>query len=174
MLISAPDVPGEIKGVTTLDTEAILRARSELSKPRGNRILSFITGEIPVEAEAPADPASLARPDLAVRREMLRLQIEAETADLRAESIALKADELARLGIPLSALGNPPPAVDGETPPGSDVPHQAADPTQAGIAPQAADTTRPDAPAPADDPAGGGEWPSELDPEAGRGAPSQG
>lgn len=117
MLIAAPDAPGDIKGVTTLDTEAILRARSDLSRPRSNRLLSFITGELPVEAEAAADPASLARPDAAVRREMLRLQIEAETADLQAESIALKADELARRGIHLSALGAPPPEEAAEATP---------------------------------------------------------
>jgi hypothetical protein len=119
MLIVAPDAPGDIKGVTTLDTEAILRARSELSRPRSNRLLSFITGEVPAETEVPADPASLARPDEAVRREMLRLQIEAETADLQAESIALKADELARRGIHLSALGTPPPAEEAEATPES-------------------------------------------------------
>ena len=38
----------EIKGVTTLDTEAILRARSEVARPR-SRLLSFITGEAPPE-----------------------------------------------------------------------------------------------------------------------------
>jgi predicted amidophosphoribosyltransferase len=50
-LSSAPDT-GEIRGVTTLDTEAILRSRSEASRPR-SRLLSFITGEEPVELGGP-------------------------------------------------------------------------------------------------------------------------
>ena len=64
----------DIKGVTTLDTEAILRARSEVGRPRG-RLLSFITGEVPVELGGEKEAASLAPPDDAVRLEMLRLQL---------------------------------------------------------------------------------------------------
>lgn len=146
-LVAAPEATDNIKGVTTLDTEAILRARSEPSRSRNNRILSFITGEVPVEADAPIDPGSLARPDLAVRREMLRLQIEAETADLEAERIALKADELARRGIHLSELGAPPPAVP-------EVPGRAE-------------------PAPEPEAPPAGEWPAELEPGAGPPGPLQ-
>jgi hypothetical protein len=109
-LTTVPDAPAEIKGVTTLDTEAILRARSEVARPqRGNRLLSFITGEMPVDDGPPADPASLAPPPDAVRREMLRLQYEAQQADRAAETVALKADELARRGIHVSELGGQEP-----------------------------------------------------------------
>jgi hypothetical protein len=108
ILVPAPDAPGEIRGVTTLDPEAILRARSEMNRPRNNRLLSFITGETEVEADVEASATSLARPGDAVRRELLRLQFEAEAADLQAESVALKADELARRGVHLSELGEPP------------------------------------------------------------------
>lgn len=94
----------DIKGVTTLDTEAILRARSEAARPR-SRILSFITGEAPPETGGPASPESLAPPPDAVRREMLRLEYEARRADLEAETVALKSDELARQGIHVSQLG---------------------------------------------------------------------
>jgi hypothetical protein len=172
MLVAAPDAPGEIKGVTTLDTEAILRARSELSRPRSNRFLSFITGEMPVETDVPADPASFARPDGAVRREMLRLQIEAETADLQAESIALKADELARRGIHLSALGALPPGDAAEVRSEADGAGEHQDPP-------ASETALPHSPVPGDDASQGdaaqaGDWPSELDPEAGPGRPSPG
>src|SRR5690348_5030009 len=96
---------GEIKGVTTLDTEAILRARSETARPR-NRLLSFITGEEPVELGGPEEAGSLAPPDDAVRREMLRLQFEAERADLEAESIANKTDVVLEEGIDLATLGS--------------------------------------------------------------------
>jgi hypothetical protein len=103
-LRTAPDAPSEIKGVTTLDTEAILRARSEVSRPR-SRILSFLTGEAPVETGGPASADSLAPPAGAVQREMLRLRLEAQRADLAAETVARKSDELARLGIHVSELG---------------------------------------------------------------------
>ena len=51
----------EIKGVTTLDPEAILRARSEVARPR-SRLLSFITGEQPVEVGGPVRPSRSRRP----------------------------------------------------------------------------------------------------------------
>jgi hypothetical protein len=105
-LSSAPDT-GEIRGVTTLDTEAILRSRSEASRPR-SRLLSFITGEEPVELGGPEEAESLAPPDDAVRREMLRLQFEAERADLEAESIANKTDVVLDEGIDLATLGTTP------------------------------------------------------------------
>jgi hypothetical protein len=104
-LTAVPDSPAEIKGVTTLDTEAILRARSELSRPRGNRLLSFITGEIPVDTSTPAAAEVFAPPPEDVRREMLRLQMDAQRADLVAETVALKSDELTRRGIHISELG---------------------------------------------------------------------
>jgi hypothetical protein len=89
--------------VTALDPEAILRARSEVSRPR-SRILSFLTGEVAADQGGPADSASIAPPSDEVRREMLRLQIEAERADLEAEAVALKADTLATLGLSLPPL----------------------------------------------------------------------
>jgi hypothetical protein len=111
-LSAAPGLEADIKGVTTLDTEAILRARSEVVRPRSNRLLAFITGEVPAEPPQPGSPESLAPPPDAVRREMLRLQLEAERADLEAETVALKADELARLGIHVSQLGAPAASVE--------------------------------------------------------------
>jgi hypothetical protein len=109
-LAAAPGAEGDIKGVTTLDTDAIIRARSELVRPKSNRFISFITGEVPVDTPDPATAGSIAPPDNAVRREMLRLQLEAERAELQAETVALKSDELTRLGIHLSQLGGPEPA----------------------------------------------------------------
>jgi hypothetical protein len=106
-LAAAPGAEGDIKGVTTLDTDAIIRARSEVVRPKSNRLISFITGEVPVDVPDPASAESLAPPDNAVRREMLRLQLEAERADMQAETVALKSDELTRLGIHLSQLGDP-------------------------------------------------------------------
>ena len=118
-LTTATGTEPDIRGVTTLDPEAILRARSEVSRPR-SRILSFITGETPVEVDE-EDAASFAPPSDAVRREMLRLQLEAERADLEAETIALKSDVIAEHGINLADLAaeeargaGEPAAGDGE------------------------------------------------------------
>jgi hypothetical protein len=147
MLVTAPDVTGEIKGVTTLDTEAILRARSEVSRPRSNRILKFITGEVAAETEDVANPASLAPPPDAVRREMLRLQLEAEAADLQAETVALKSDELARRGIHVSELAGPEPQPGADEGEGDD----AAAAAGIEVGESAVD-------------AGAGDWPAELTP----------
>jgi hypothetical protein len=104
-LTSATGAEPDIKGVTTLDPMAIIQARAEVARPR-SRIMSFITGEAPGEQPDPsANPESLAPPPDAVRREMRRLEIEAERADLEAETVALKTDVVVEMGIPLSALG---------------------------------------------------------------------
>jgi hypothetical protein len=100
----------EIKGVTMLDPEAILRARADVARPK-SRILSFITGEAPPETGGPASPESLARPPEDVRREMLRLELEAQQAEAVAETVALKSDVLAQRGIHVSQLGGEPAAV---------------------------------------------------------------
>ncbi len=102
VLAMATGTEPDIRGVTTLDPEAILRARSEASRPR-SRILSFITGEEPVEVDE-KEAASFAPPSVEVRREMLRLQLEAERADLEAESIALKSDVVVEHGISLTDM----------------------------------------------------------------------
>jgi hypothetical protein len=114
-LTSATAADPEIRGVTMLDPEAIMRARAEVARPR-SRILSFITGDVPSETGEPASPGSLSRPTDDVRREMLRLQLEAERAELEAESVLLKSDVLAQRGIPLSQLGGPAPASDAADP----------------------------------------------------------
>jgi len=120
-LTSATGTEPQLPGVTSLDPQAIIRARSEVARPR-SRILSFLTGEVPSDngaatnAGQPVDPASFAPPSDEVRREMLRLQIEAERADLEAEAVALKADALAQLGVPLAAIDDEPDAAAaGET-----------------------------------------------------------
>jgi hypothetical protein len=84
---SDPSLPG----LTAIDTDAIARAKTPTAKPR-NRILSWISGDYPEEGAAAAGPGALAPPDLAVRREILRLELEAEVANLQAEADALLAE----------------------------------------------------------------------------------
>jgi hypothetical protein len=100
-LTSATTTEPDIRGVTTLDHEAILRARSEMSRPRG-RLLSFITGDTTTTAPLkPEELASLAPPEDAVRREMMRLELEAQRAELEAESVALRTDAVIDQGLDL-------------------------------------------------------------------------
>src|SRR3954471_20403594 len=91
-LSSSREAPSDLPGVTTLDTEALLRARSGPRRP--TRLVALLTGD-PGEDAAPASatPDSLAPPSEAVRREMLRMALEAEVADLEAEVNTINAEE---------------------------------------------------------------------------------
>jgi hypothetical protein len=71
-----------VPGLTAIDAEAILRgARAAKTKPR-SRLLGWINGD-PDDggSGAAAAPGSLAPPPADVRREMLRLSLEAQVAD---------------------------------------------------------------------------------------------
>lgn len=107
MLVSVGGTEPQLPGVTQLDAEAIIRARSEVARPR-SRLFSFLTGSEVPETGGPASAESLAPPPDDVRREMLRLQLEAERADADAERVALKSDVLAEQGIHVNDLGGPP------------------------------------------------------------------
>src|SRR3954454_19437785 len=62
-----------VPGLTAIDAEAILRnARNAKAKPR-SRLLGWVQREYGSAGEVAATPGSLAPPDEAVRREMLRL-----------------------------------------------------------------------------------------------------
>lgn len=85
-----PSVPG----LTAIDAEAILRsARAAKAKPR-SRLLGWISGESDDDAGATAaSPGSLAPPPADVRREMLRLELQAQVANAQAEVESMAADE---------------------------------------------------------------------------------
>jgi hypothetical protein len=86
---SEPQVPG----VTAIDPEAVIRGVRAASAPRRSRLLSFITGEPDEDLGAAPAPEALAPPPPDVRREMLRMEVEAEIADLTAEAGSLAADD---------------------------------------------------------------------------------
>jgi hypothetical protein len=89
-LISEGDA--QVPGVTAIDAAALVGLRN-VEKPRQrNRLMSWISGEYP-EEEKPAPPGSLSPPPLDVRREMLRLELEAEVANLQAEAGAMAAEQ---------------------------------------------------------------------------------
>ena len=85
------DADKPLPGVTTIDPEAIVRAARTATPQRRNRIVSWITGEEGDEDETPAPPGSLEPPPPEVRREMLRMELEAEVLDLHGEAESLAA-----------------------------------------------------------------------------------
>jgi hypothetical protein len=86
-----PTTDTSLPGLTAIDAAAIVRAKTPVTRPR-NRILSWISGEYPDEVPSAAEAGALAPPDLDVRREMLRLELEAEVANLQAEADSLLAE----------------------------------------------------------------------------------
>ena len=84
-----PNVPG----VTAIDAASLVRSKAT-PQPR-NRILSWISGEYQEELPSKAEAQAIAPPDDEVRREILRLELEAEVANLQAEADAMRAEAVA-------------------------------------------------------------------------------
>ena len=83
----------DVPGLTAVDMAILRGEKKEQPAPSRNRLLSWISGDYPEEANAAGgDTAALAPPDLEVRREILRLELEAEVANLQAEADALRAE----------------------------------------------------------------------------------
>lgn len=92
----------QVPGLTAIDAEAILRnARATKAKPR-SRLMSWISGEYDEGGEEVAPPGSLAPPPAAVRREILRLELEAQVANAQAEVEAMAADAALEEGADLT------------------------------------------------------------------------
>ena len=86
------DGDAQVPGLTAIDADAILRnARAVQAKPR-SRLMSWISGEFDESEGTPAPPGSLSPPSVAERREMLRLELEAQVANAQAEAEAMHAD----------------------------------------------------------------------------------
>lgn len=92
----------QVPGVTAIDAEAIVRAGREQRTKSRSRLMSWISGEYEADEE-PAPPGSLAPPPLEVRREMLRLELAAQVANLQAEAEAIAADAAVESGEPVEA-----------------------------------------------------------------------
>jgi hypothetical protein len=81
------DEDRDLPGLTAVDHTA---PRSSESKPAGrNRLLSWISGEYPEDAPSASEAQALAPPDPEVKREITRLALEAEVANLQAEADSL-------------------------------------------------------------------------------------
>jgi hypothetical protein len=81
-----------LPGVTAIDADAIVRNARMPTSPRRSRLLSWLGGEDATPDEAPAPPGSLAPPPPAVRREILRLELQADIANLQAEADSIVAE----------------------------------------------------------------------------------
>jgi hypothetical protein len=86
-ILNADDEPN-VPGVTAVDAKAALQPPIKTPQSR-NRIMSWISGDYPDGGTGPTESQALAPPDLEVQREMLRLELEAEVANLQAENDAL-------------------------------------------------------------------------------------
>jgi hypothetical protein len=80
------DEDRDVPGLTAVDLGAL---RPETKPASRNRLLSWISGEYPDDAPTKSEAQALAPPDAEVQREIIRLELEAEVANLEAERDAL-------------------------------------------------------------------------------------
>lgn len=117
-----PDDDPNVPGVTAVDAASIIRSKTA---PRSrSRLLSWISGEDPSDIPSRSEARAVAPPDPEVRREILRLELEAEVANLQAEADALLAEAAAEgrtierseglVASQLEPAGEDPAAPDGE------------------------------------------------------------
>jgi hypothetical protein len=86
------DEDSVLPGVTAVDDKV---RRGETRTQERSRLLSWISGEYSEEAAAVADSQAIAPPDPEVQREIRRLQLEAEIANLTAEVQARRVEAVA-------------------------------------------------------------------------------
>ena len=121
-----PDGDANVPGLTAVDAASIIRSKSP-QQPR-SRLMSWLSGEYATDLPSKAEQQAIAPPDLDVRREILRLELEAEVANLQAEAEALRAEAVAEgrsleeLEAAFAAAGAGEPDIEGEPSPepGSD------------------------------------------------------
>ncbi|HEX7950561.1 MAG TPA: hypothetical protein VF494_09450 [Candidatus Limnocylindrales bacterium] len=125
-----PNVPG----VTAIDAASLIRSKTA-PQPR-NRLLSWISGESQADVPSKAEAQAIAPPDDEVRREILRLELEAHVANLQAEADAMRAEAVAEgRTVDVPAIAAPDDA-DSEAPAAADddgpaTPAQAEEPPRA-------------------------------------------
>ena len=91
--------------MTAIDAAALVRSKAA-PQPR-NRLLSWISGEYQADLPSKAEAQAIAPPDDDVRREILRLELEAHVANLQAEADAIRAEAAAEgrtIDLPDSAV----------------------------------------------------------------------
>ena len=88
-----PDADANVPGLTAVDAASIIRSKTP-AQPR-SRLMSWLSGDYATDLPSKAEQAAIAPPDLDVKREILRLELEAEVANLQAEADALRAEAAA-------------------------------------------------------------------------------
>jgi zinc-ribbon domain len=127
-----PDGDPNVPGVTAVDAASIIRSKT--APPQRSRLLSWISGEYETDIPSKAEQQAIAPPDLEVRREIFRLELEAEVANLQAEADALRAEAVAEgrtIDYPADVDPNAPDA-DATDADGADADEADADATAAG------------------------------------------
>jgi hypothetical protein len=107
------DAAIEIPGVTAIDGQHASRAAAPRKIRRTFGAL-FVGGDDEIPPPSEAELPALAMPDAEVRHEMLRLQLDAELADLTARAAAMAAER----GIPMSE--SPAAPLEPDAPPEED------------------------------------------------------
>ena len=88
-----------VPGVTQIDVDAILKGRAPTAKPRG--IIGWLAGEYEPETPEAPPPGTLEPPDVAVRREMIRLELAALEAEVLARQAEVVAEAATETGEPV-------------------------------------------------------------------------
>jgi hypothetical protein len=82
----------DLPGVTAVDQAIVRGEKKAVSR---SRLLSWISGEYVDDTPTVSDSQALAPPDPDVQREILRLELEAEVANLQAEADAMYSEAVA-------------------------------------------------------------------------------
>ena len=87
------DEEPQVPGVTAVDQKLAATRRRPAKSP--SRLMAWIAGDSPDDIPSEGESQAIAPPDLEVRREILRLELEAEVAKLQAETDAILSEAVA-------------------------------------------------------------------------------
>ena len=87
------DEEPQVPGVTAVDQKLAATRQRPTKSP--SRLMAWIAGDSPDDIPSEAESQAIAPPDLEVRREILRLELEAEVAKLQAETDAILSEAVA-------------------------------------------------------------------------------
>jgi hypothetical protein len=109
----------QVPGVTAVDAQAIVRSSHAAKTKSRSRLMSWLSGEYDEGSDKPVPPGSVSLPTPEVRREMLRLEIEAEVANLNAEVESMASEAAVESLIPIEILNAPYPSGNAAATPGA-------------------------------------------------------
>ena len=101
------DEEPQVPGVPAVDQKLAATRQRPTKSP--SRLMAWIAGDSADDIPSEAESQAIAPPDLEVRREILRLELEAEVARLQAETDAILSEAVAE-GRVVEMPGDAPPA----------------------------------------------------------------